>query len=39
MPSGIFHGWLIVAASFSILTVSYGVQFSYGVFCPISWPI
>jgi MFS family permease len=34
MPSGIFRGWLIVAASFSILTVAYGVQFSYGVFLP-----
>ena len=29
-----FCGWLIVAASFVILTLAYGLQFSYGVFLP-----
>ena len=29
-----FYGWVIVAASFTILTLAYGVQFSYGVFLP-----
>src|SRR5262249_9861569 len=27
-----FRGWLVVAAAFSILFLSYGLQFSYGVF-------
>ena len=34
MPARFFYGWVIVAASFIILTVAYGVQFSYGVFLP-----
>ena len=34
MPARFFYGWVIVAASFVILTVAYGVQFSYGVFLP-----
>jgi len=34
MPARYFYGWVIVAASFIILTVAYGVQFSYGVFLP-----
>jgi OFA family oxalate/formate antiporter-like MFS transporter len=29
-----FYGWLVVAASFGILFVAYGIQFSYGVFLP-----
>ena len=32
--TGRFHGWLVVAASFGILFVAYGIQFSYGVFLP-----
>ena len=34
MRLGLFYGWVIVAASFAILTIAYGVQFSYGVFLP-----
>jgi OFA family oxalate/formate antiporter-like MFS transporter len=34
MPPKFFYGWVIVTASFVILTVAYGVQFSYGVFLP-----
>ncbi len=34
MRLGFFYGWVIVGASFTILTVAYGVQFSYGVFLP-----
>ena len=29
---GIFPGWLVVAAAFSVLFFAYGLQFSYGVF-------
>lgn len=29
---GIFQGWIIVAAAFSVLFFGYGLQFSYGVF-------
>ena len=32
--SGIFFGWLVVAGAFSVLTIAYGLQFSYGVFLP-----
>lgn len=31
-PSGLFHGWYVVAAAFSVLFLAYGLQFSYGVF-------
>mgnify|MGYP002153062329 FL=1 len=34
MQPRFFYGWVIVAASFFILTVAYGVQFSYGIFLP-----
>ncbi len=34
MVARVFYGWVIVAACFTILTVAYGVQFSYGVFLP-----
>ena len=30
----IFFGWTIVACSFSILCVAYGIQFSFGLFLP-----
>ncbi len=32
MDDGLFRGWLVVAAAFSVLFLSYGLQFSYGVF-------
>jgi MFS family permease len=34
MPGRFFYGWLIVAASFVILMLAYGMQFSFGVFLP-----
>ena len=30
--AGLFRGWLVVAAAFSVLFFAYGLQFSYGVF-------
>ena len=30
--TGMFRGWLVVAAAFSVLFFAYGLQFSYGVF-------
>lgn len=30
----LFYGWIVAAASFGILSVAYGIQFSYGVFLP-----
>ena len=33
-PRRFFYGWIIVACSFVVLAVSYGIQFSYGVFMP-----
>src|SRR5581483_11685972 len=30
----VFYGWLVVACTFVILCVAYGVQFSFGVFMP-----
>ncbi|HZP45828.1 MAG TPA: MFS transporter [Candidatus Binataceae bacterium] len=32
--SGLFYGWVIVAATFSVLSIAYGIQFSYGVVLP-----
>jgi MFS family permease len=32
VDGGLFRGWLVVAAAFSVLFLSYGIQFSYGVF-------
>ncbi len=29
---GVFYGWIVTAAAFVVLTVAYGVQFSFGVF-------
>ncbi len=31
-PAGMFRGWGVVAAAFSVLFFAYGLQFSYGVF-------
>lgn len=31
---GVFFGWIVVACTFSILCVAYGIQFSFGVFLP-----
>jgi MFS family permease len=33
-PANFFLGWVIVIASFIVLTVAYGLQFSYGIFLP-----
>jgi len=33
-PGRIFYGWIVVAACSGILSVAYGIQFSYGVFLP-----
>ena len=30
--SGIFYGWIILALSFTVLCVAYGIQFTFGVF-------
>jgi len=30
----VFYGWVVVAGCFGILSVAYGIQFSYGVFLP-----
>jgi len=32
VEDGLFRGWLVVAAAFGVLFLSYGLQFSYGVF-------
>ena len=29
-----FYGWVVVACTFVILCVAYGIQFSFGVFMP-----
>ena len=31
-PARVFYGWVVIAAAFSVLFLSYGLQFSYGVF-------
>ena len=31
---GLFHGWVVVGAAFTVLFLAYGLQFSYGVFIP-----
>ena len=30
----VFYGWVVVACTFVILCIAYGVQFSFGVFMP-----
>ena len=30
--SGLFYGWIILALSFTVLCVAYGIQFTFGVF-------
>jgi MFS family permease len=32
--SRVFYGWVVVACTFVILCVAYGIQFSFGVFMP-----
>jgi len=32
IDGGLFRGWQVVGAAFSVLFLSYGLQFSYGVF-------
>jgi len=32
--TGIFYGWVVTWTAFGILAMSYGVQFSFGVFLP-----
>jgi sugar phosphate permease len=31
---GLFYGWIVVACAFTVLCVTYGIQFSFGVFMP-----
>lgn len=31
---GVFFGWIIVACTFCIMCVAYGIQFTFGVFLP-----
>ena len=33
-PHRFYYGWVIVACTFAILCIAYGVQFSFGVFMP-----
>jgi len=33
-PKRLFYGWVVVACAFTILTIAYGIQFSFGVFMP-----
>ena len=33
-PRGVFYGWVVVAAAFTVLFVGYGIQFSFGVMIP-----
>lgn len=33
-PRKLFYGWIVVACAFTILTIAYGIQFSFGVFMP-----
>jgi hypothetical protein len=27
-----FYGWIVVAATFTVLFIAYGIQFSFGIF-------
>jgi len=31
---GVFYGWVVVACTFTVLCIAYGVQFTFGVFMP-----
>lgn len=31
---GVFYGWIIVACTFTVLCIAYGIQFTFGVFMP-----
>lgn len=31
---GLFYGWVVTWAAFGVLAISYGIQFSFGVFLP-----
>ncbi len=33
-PPKFFYGWVVVACTFTILCISYGIQFTFGVFMP-----
>lgn len=33
-PGGLYYGWVVAWTSFGVLTLTYGVQFSFGVFLP-----
>ena len=31
---GVFYGWVVTWSAFTVLAITYGVQFSFGVFLP-----
>jgi MFS family permease len=31
---GVFYGWIVVACTFTVLFIAYGIQFTFGVFMP-----
>jgi MFS family permease len=33
-PQGFFYGWVVVACTFTVLCIAYGIQFTFGVFLP-----
>jgi MFS transporter, OFA family, oxalate/formate antiporter len=33
-PPKFFYGWVVVACTFTVLCISYGIQFTFGVFMP-----
>lgn len=34
VKDGIFYGWVVVACTFTVLCIAYGIQFTFGVFMP-----
>jgi hypothetical protein len=32
-----FYGWVVVACTFTVLCIAYGIQFTFGVFMPAIW--
>ena len=30
-----FYGWVVVAATFTVMMTAYGVQYTFGVFLPV----